>query len=45
MPGIFVTKKHDPEADTTVLERGLDRLVYELYELMPVEIALVEGHK
>jgi ATPase subunit of ABC transporter with duplicated ATPase domains len=40
---ILSAKKHDPEADTTALEREIDRLVYELYELTPGEIALVEG--
>ena len=31
------------EADTTALEREIDRLVYELYDLTPEEIAVVEG--
>ena len=30
--------------DTTVLERQIDKMVYELYELTPEEIALVSGN-
>lgn len=40
---ILTAKKHDPEAETTVLEREIDRLVYELYSLTEDEIAIVEG--
>jgi len=36
-------KQRDPAADTTALEREIDRLVYELYDLTPEEIAVVEG--
>ena len=32
----------DPETDTTALEREIDRLVYQLYDLTPEEIAIVE---
>ena len=32
----------DPDADTTALEREIDRLVYALYGLTPEEITLVE---
>ena len=39
---ILATKKHDPEADTTVLEREIDSLVYDLYALIPEDVALVE---
>jgi hypothetical protein len=40
---ILDAKKPDPEADTTALEREIDRLVYELYGLTEKEIAIVEG--
>lgn len=40
---ILVAKKSDPEADTTTLEREIDRLVHELYGLAEDEIAIVEG--
>jgi uncharacterized membrane protein YkoI len=36
-------KKADNRADTTELEREIDRLVYQLYELTADEIAIVEG--
>lgn len=39
---ILATKKRDPKADTTALEREIDRLVYELYGLTGEEIKLVE---
>jgi hypothetical protein len=32
----------DPAADTTALEREIDQLVYNLYDLTPEEIAIVE---
>jgi hypothetical protein len=32
----------DPHADTSALEREIDRLVYQLYELTDDEIAVVE---
>jgi hypothetical protein len=35
-------KKENPTADTTALEAEIDQLVYELYELTPEEIKLVE---
>jgi hypothetical protein len=40
---ILASKKHDPKADTTALEREIDRLVYRLYDLTPEEIAIVEA--
>jgi hypothetical protein len=40
---ILKIKKQDPDADTTELEREIDRLVYGLYELTSEEIAVVEG--
>jgi hypothetical protein len=39
---ILAAKWHDPKADTTALEREIDQLVYQLYELTPEEIAIVE---
>jgi len=39
---ILAAKKRDPEADTTALEREIDGLVYQLYELTPEEIAIEE---
>jgi adenine-specific DNA-methyltransferase len=40
---ILDAKKRDPEADTTTLEREIDRHVYALYGLTKEEIAVVEG--
>ena len=40
---ILAAKRRDPGADTTALEREIDRLVYDLYGLTPEEIKLVEG--
>lgn len=40
---ILEIKKVDPQADTSVLESEIDRLVYELYGLTEEEIAIVEG--
>ena len=40
---ILSTKKRDPEANTTTLERKIDQLVYQLYGLTPKVIAIVEG--
>ena len=42
---ILATKKKDPNADTSALERQIDKMVYELYGLTPEEIAIVEGKK
>ncbi len=39
---IVAAKRYDARADTTGLEREIDRLVYELYGLTPAEIKLVE---
>ena len=36
-------KQRDAEADTSALERELDKLVYALYGLTPEEVKLVEG--
>ena len=40
---IIATKRRDPEADTSELEREIDHLMYALYELTPEEIQIVEG--
>ena len=38
----ILTKKENPEADTSALEREIDQLVCELYELTEEEIEIVE---
>jgi hypothetical protein len=38
-------KNENPDADTSVLEEQVDRLVYELYGLTEEEIKIVEGEK
>lgn len=40
---ILALKKEDPNTDTSQLEAEIDVMVYELYELTPEEIAIVEG--
>ena len=40
---ILDAKKSYPSADTSVLEREIDRLVYELYGLTEGEIKVAEG--
>ena len=35
-------KKNNPDADTSLLEREIDRLVYKLYNLTDEEIAVIE---
>jgi len=40
---ILAAKRVNPQADTTVLEQEIDRLVYELYGLTEEEIAVVES--
>ncbi|MCC5814210.1 MAG: Eco57I restriction-modification methylase domain-containing protein [Leptospira sp.] len=39
---ILSTKKQNPSTDTSDLEAQIDQLVYQLYELTPEEIAIVE---
>ena len=39
---ILHQKEHDISADTSTLEHQLDRLVYQLYNLTPEEIAIIE---
>ena len=40
---ILTAKKSDPKADITTLETEIDQLVYQLYELTPEEIKIIEG--
>ena len=40
---ILDTKHHDSEADTTEMEKEIDKLVYALYDLTDDEIAIVEA--
>lgn len=40
---ILAAKQKDPNADTAVLERQIDQMVYKLYGLTPEEIEIVEG--
>ncbi|MCX7986447.1 MAG: hypothetical protein N2662_05870, partial [Bacteroidales bacterium] len=39
---ILAAKKQNPQADTSSLEREIDQLVYQLYELTEEEIAIIE---
>lgn len=39
---LSIAKKSNPQADTTDLEREIDRLVYDLYGLTEDEIKIVE---
>lgn len=41
---ILADKKADLKADTAVLDKEIDQLVYALYDLTPEEIAIVEGN-
>ncbi|NEP40115.1 MAG: hypothetical protein F6K35_13085 [Okeania sp. SIO2H7] len=40
---ILAAKKSNPNADTTALEKEIDRLIYQRYELTEEEIKIVEG--
>ncbi len=40
---ILNAKKQNPAVDTTNLESQIDQLVYQLYNLTPEEIKIVEG--
>jgi len=42
-PSPPVAKGGNNEADTSALEKQIDEMVYALYNLMPEEIAIVEG--
>ena len=39
---ILSAKQKDPNADTSALERQIDKMVYKLYDLTPDNIAVVE---
>ena len=39
---ILVAKKQNPQTDTTELEREIDHLVYQLYDLTPNEIKIIK---
>jgi len=39
----MTTKRADPQAEPSPLEREIDALVYQLYGLTEDEIAIVEG--
>ncbi len=40
---ILTAKKSNPQNDTSVLEKQIDELVYKLYDLTEVEIAIIEN--
>lgn len=40
---ILAAKKSNPNAETTALEKEIDRLIYQLYQLTEEEIKIVEG--
>ena len=40
---IMEIKMSDLKIDTSILERKIDELVYQLYNLTPEEIAIIEG--
>jgi hypothetical protein len=40
---ILATKRANPQADTSSLEREIDQLVYQLYGLTEGDIKIVEG--
>ena len=40
---IIAAKSGNPDADTSALEHEIDQLVYQLYNLTPEEISIVEG--
>ena len=39
---ILTAKKNDPKADTSVFEKEIDQMVYELYGLTEEEIEIIE---
>jgi adenine-specific DNA-methyltransferase len=41
---ILSAKKQNPEADTSKLEKEIDKLVYKLYNLNEEEIKIIEGN-
>ncbi|MDH7528379.1 MAG: TaqI-like C-terminal specificity domain-containing protein, partial [Ignavibacteria bacterium] len=40
---IISAKKENPQSDTSAWEKEIDHLVYQLYELTPEEIEIIEG--
>lgn len=40
---ILSAKKQNPKSDTSAWEKEIDNLVYQLYELTPEEIEIIEG--
>ncbi|BDQ02294.1 N-6 DNA methylase [Ignavibacterium sp.] len=42
---IITAKKQNPQSDTSAWEKEIDNLVYQLYELTPEEIEIIEGGK
>jgi len=40
---LLAAKRANPQADTSQMEKEIDRLVYKLYGLTQEEIAIVEG--
>jgi len=42
---ILHDKYKDPNAATSAIERQVDEMIYELYELTPEEIEIVEGKR
>ena len=42
--GVAFVKKQNPQADTSILEREIDQLVYKLYDLIPAEISIIESN-
>ncbi len=40
---ILSAKRRDSKVDTSELETKIDKMVYDLYDLTPEEIAIVEG--
>ncbi|MFA3783186.1 Eco57I restriction-modification methylase domain-containing protein [Melioribacteraceae bacterium 4301-Me] len=42
---ILAAKKQNPQADTSAWEKEIDNLVYQLYELTPEEIEIIEWGK
>ena len=41
---ILAAKDNDPDAEVSELEDEIDQLVYELYNLTPNEVEIVEGN-
>jgi hypothetical protein len=41
---ILAAKKQLPTVDTTALEKEIDQLIYQIYDLTEEEIKIVEGN-